>query len=198
MEVIQKQMSDLILALAADEARAISSIEKAIDGNVKATAEALDLLRQTKEMTSDVRDTMHKIQEIKKEKQEERMVLWLRSTDPSTNHIAACKEHHNGTGSWLLESRKFRQWLVSKGQFIWLNGISGCGKTVLVSAVIQDVQKLCSNRPSWHCVYYYFDFNDAAKRQPVSMVRSILAQLECAKTPVPDNIRSLYERHGNG
>ncbi len=62
---------------------------------------------------------------------------WLNAPDATSNHYAACTKSHLGTGSWLLQSASFKSWLDSPNSFLWMNGFAGCGKSVLLSTVIQ-------------------------------------------------------------
>ncbi|KAK3176611.1 hypothetical protein OEA41_007934 [Lepraria neglecta] len=195
LEVIQKQKSNLILALAADGARAIEKIENSLDENAELVSQLFEAIAQNTETTSMIRDS---IQEANERQQREKILSWLQSTDHSANHAAAWEEHEDKTGDWLLQCESYRQWLESKGQLTWLNGISGCGKTVLTATVLEDVKKYCSTYPDWQYTYYYFDFHDAAKRKPVSMVQSIIAQLARSMKPLPEDLTNLYENNASG
>ena len=50
------------------------------------------------------------------------VIRWLSSTDMSTNHEAACKEHELTTGDWFVRSSDFTRWKTDPGGFIWLHG----------------------------------------------------------------------------
>ncbi|KAK4951244.1 hypothetical protein LTR10_010217 [Elasticomyces elasticus] len=64
---------------------------------------------------------------------------WLAPPDFSTNYSQAYALHHPGTGRWLLESERYQQWKSLKDVVLWLHCGSGCGKTVLSSAIITDL-----------------------------------------------------------
>lgn len=55
------------------------------------------------------------------------ILKWLSAPDPSTNFNAAHKRRHNGTGKWLLENKVYKDWKLTRGSFIWLHGVAGCG-----------------------------------------------------------------------
>ena len=171
LQVIQKQKSNLILALASDEARAVSQMQDSLETNAEALLQIKDVLAQNMEMVTEVRDV---VQSKIERKELEKMKQWLQSTDPGPNHRAAQEAHEPLTGNWLLESPHYCAWRAGSGGLLWLNGISGCGKTVLSATVIEDVRRFCSTNPDNCYAYYYFDFNDAAKRKPHSMVSSLL------------------------
>lgn len=53
----------------------------------------------------------------------DKLLRWLSSTNPSTNHEAARKKHEPSTGAWLLRSQSFIEWKNSANSFLWLHGI---------------------------------------------------------------------------
>ena len=66
---------------------------------------------------------------------------------------------------------------------------------MLSATVIEDARRLCSTDPDTCFAYYYFDFNDAAKRKPHSMVSSLLGILGCSMQSQPQCIRDLHDKH---
>lgn len=195
LQVIQKQKSNLILALASDEARAVSQMEDSLETNAEALLQIKHVLAHNMEMMTEVRDVVQN--EIAR-KELEKMKQWLQSTDPGPNHRAAQEAHEPLTGNWLLESPDYCAWRAGSGALLWLNGISGCGKTVLSATVIEDVRQFCSTNPDNCYAYYYFDFNDAAKRNPHSMVSYLLGTLGCSTESRPQCIRDLHDKHLSG
>ena len=80
----------------------------------------------------------------------------------------------------------------SRGKFAWLNGMSGGGKTVLSSLVIEDIKELCALTRQGGLAYFYCDLNDATKERPLLMLQSVLAQLTNPESPVPLDLIKLY------
>ena len=48
---------------------------------------------------------------------------WLMPSDPSTNHKNAFAKHQVGTGSWLLENSKYKDWKKEQNSLMWIHGI---------------------------------------------------------------------------
>lgn len=115
---------------------------------------------------------------------------WLSAPDPSVNHNAALNKRHPGTGSWFTESPKFTGWKTDQSSYIWLQGIPGCGKTVLSSTIIQNIQQSCPNRPGATIAYFYFNFNESPRCE--KMLRSILTQLSSHNVDMSKPLESLY------
>jgi len=60
----------------------------------------------------------------KKRKETQRSVIkWLSVTDPSSNLQAASRKHEPGTGRWLLDGIRFREWKRAQRSLMWLYGI---------------------------------------------------------------------------
>ncbi|CAD6586845.1 MAG: hypothetical protein ASARMPREDX12_002532 [Alectoria sarmentosa] len=195
LEVIQKQKSNLILALAADETRAIAKITESLVDNANVNSQILDSLAESTEIAKQTRAT---IQDSDVAKEREKIIKWLRSTDPPVNQLAAWERHEPNTGSWLLDSQEFHKWKTLAGQFAWLNGISGCGKTVLCASVIEHLKACCVNKLECDYAYYYVDIADSKNFRNAAMVQSLLAQLACQRESLPQVLIDLYKSHEHG
>lgn len=114
------------------------------------------------------------------------------------NHNKALKERFGKTGTWFTESLVANNWKTAPGSFLWLYGIPGCGKTILSSTIIEAIFNHCSNNSFFALVYFYFDFNDAEKQRPESMIRSLIVQLSLQCISVPQTLESLYTTCTNG
>ena len=114
---------------------------------------------------------------VSKSIQTQKIINWLKLSDPSINHHAARDKHEPSTGDWFLESDSFVSWKEGSISSMWIHGIPGAGKTILCSSIIEDVQSLCHSGSADQCVYFYFDFNDPDKRTVVGMLRSMITQL---------------------
>ena len=97
---------------------------------------------------------------------------WLSAPDPTINHNSAKARRHPDTGMWCLESSKYEEWKANANPCLWLHGIPGCGKTILSSTIIEDLQ-----RSGYIVLYFYFDFNDETKQSFEKMLRSLVWQL---------------------
>jgi Cdc6-like AAA superfamily ATPase len=59
---------------------------------------------------------------------------------------------------------------------LWLHGIPGCGKSVLSSTIIRDLQQT-SDGTECTLLYFYFNFNDSRKQTFDQLVRTVIFQL---------------------
>jgi hypothetical protein len=123
---------------------------------------------------------------------------WLSAPDPSTNYHKAHKQRQAETGLWLVEGEQFNRWKASAASRLWLYGILGCGKTILSSAIIENLQQHCGNDTSMVTAYFYFDFNDTQKQVLEPMLRSLLYQLLQRAVTIPKGIDMLFASCENG
>lgn len=139
------------------------------------------------------------IQSLREANHLDELKAWLSSPDPSTNFTQALGCRLEGTGQWLLQSQEYSTWRTEKNSFLWLRGKTGCGKTILASTLIEDLDKLeRSATPSPYLLYFYFDFNDTKKQNFKHALCSLIIQLyhkvEIARRP----LNSLYLHHNDG
>ena len=120
---------------------------------------------------------------------------WLTSVDPSQNHNAAYKLHEGDTGAWFTDSLEFSSWLHGPGRFLWLNGKSGSGKTVLCSAIIERTKVFCDTHPGSRRAYFYFDFQSRDKQHVTDMLQSFLKQLARQGPRFSPAVETLYRRY---
>ncbi|KAH8727306.1 ankyrin repeat-containing domain protein [Phaeosphaeriaceae sp. PMI808] len=125
---------------------------------------------------------------------------WLSVPDPSLNYQKALKQRQADTGLWFLESNQYLKWKTDAASSLWLYGIPGCGKTILSSTIIRNIFQCCTDNSSNVVVYFYFyfDFNDAQKQAPESMVQSLMYQLLEQCPNIPTSLDTLFSSCENG
>jgi nucleoside phosphorylase len=124
-----------------------------------------------------------------------RIFEWLSAPDPSTNHTKALNKHHGGTGLWFIQGDTFNEWKRLPGSFLWLHGISGCGKTVLTSTIIEHLLRETTCQV---LLYFYFDSNDTYKRSLDSLLRSFVIQLCMTGQGASQPLSHLWASHSEG
>ncbi|EXL73668.1 hypothetical protein FOPG_11125 [Fusarium oxysporum f. sp. conglutinans race 2 54008] len=146
---------------------------------------ATDSNRDIKSLSSSVRD--------------DAISRWLNPADPSVDHNKAREACHSGTGRWLLNYPTYLAWKSQVNSFLWLNGNSGRGKTILSSIVIEDIRN--SSLPQLRnsaLLYFYITFTDHKKQSLDAILRSLINQLYRSWAETRRPITSLHSKCGGG
>jgi Cdc6-like AAA superfamily ATPase len=120
---------------------------------------------------------------------------WLAPPDPSTNLNQARSLYYQDTGQWFLNSSAYSGWKKEKNSFLWLNGIPGCGKTVLSSTIVTDLDPTNSDP---RVLYFFFNFNDIKKRSLEKAICSLIFQLYSKHIILRSEVDAVYSSFGNG
>lgn len=122
---------------------------------------------------------------------------WLKAPDATVNHNAACVKRHSGTGLWFVNGPIFRDWLVQASTCLWINGLPGCGKSVLCSTAIQYALRHKRSNPGVGVAFFYFTFSEEAKQDAPAMLRTLLSQLACQRSDAADDLQRLHKQYEN-
>ena len=117
---------------------------------------------------------------------------WLSPCDVAGKHHEAFRSKWEGTGKWFMEGH-FRPWCNNQqASLLWLCGRPGSGKTVLLSACIEDAIQSVNMQHDRVVLYFYCSVNDHASQSPANVLGSYFKQL-CESTPALFNrLEELY------
>ncbi|THY84406.1 hypothetical protein D6C92_09296 [Aureobasidium pullulans] len=115
---------------------------------------------------------------------------WLSPSDALVTLEKARSQRHPDTCRWLLDGDLYRYWRTTPASFLWLYGISGCGKTFLASSVIDQLRSEDQASP---LAFFYFDVNGGGRRDLPQMLRSLLFQLRSRSKEAAEQVQELYE-----
>ncbi|KAI0258426.1 hypothetical protein BC834DRAFT_66989 [Gloeopeniophorella convolvens] len=154
-------------------AKTLLGLDPEIDGAVT----ALDKLT-AEEQRVVAALTLWTVQGLAADMNKQRLREWLSPPDPSMNHNDTRRRHHEGTSTWLVNSKNFLEW-KEQGSLLWISGKPGAGKTFLCSTVIEDLRNLPADSDVWKptTAYFYCTFRDTEKQNIQGLLRSILHQL---------------------
>ncbi|KAM0126050.1 hypothetical protein ACHAO1_010288 [Botrytis cinerea] len=118
-----------------------------------------------------------------------------------------------GTGVWFTESRDFKNWASTDNSNLWVYGIPGAGKTVLMASVIQEIEKTqdlshgmkrprLDSLPSdivlifWKGVAkFYCDYKDTQTHDPRTILGTLARQLILQHHDAFTQLESFCEKH---
>jgi hypothetical protein len=129
--------------------------------------------------------------------QRQNVYKWLHVTDPSPLHYQACKNYTAGTGNWMLRSPQWQDWIKAKQRCLWIHGIPGAGKTVLLSYLTEQIEKHCADMSdnNYASVYYYCSYGHN-QDEAGPFLRWILNRLCRMSNYVPNSVYRLYNYGG--
>jgi nucleoside-triphosphatase THEP1 len=104
----------------------------------------------------------------------------LSTYDYMAKHRIVRSMRHDGTGQWILQHTEVRKWLgePSSNLFVCF-GIPGSGKTILASAVIDDVDNSQSRAKCFHYIDYAEDVTLDARNIIGNITRQFLDRKIC-------------------
>jgi len=121
---------------------------------------------------------------------------WLERTNPSDIHDRARRLYAEGTNIWILQSEEWRRWVRQQDQFIWIHGIPGAGKTLLLSHLYETLNLQLPARTSVETVYYYCYFGHN-QDETLPLLQWLVSQLCRRATLVPQQLLSHFKTGRN-
>ncbi|KAI5845888.1 hypothetical protein DFP73DRAFT_594082 [Morchella snyderi] len=141
------------------------------------------------------------------------ILRWLSKDRVEEDYERLYMKRHDQTGSWLLESKEYREWRKApKNCLLWCHGTAGVGKSVLAkrieelglylfiakkngeSIVVKDITDRCVDIGLTGIAYFYFNFQNEAAQTMKNFFGVLLKQLSGQKTRLPPSLLSLYKR----
>lgn len=124
-------------------------------------------------------------------KEEERLQIfdWLSSIEYNNHHRTKAKGLMSESGKWLLKKSEFQHWMSSStSSVLWLHGIPGSGKSMLVAHVIEYIKTRNAREMSPAPLAYFYCSRNATEPEradPTELLRCILEQLSCSDQDLP-------------
>ena len=125
-----------------------------------------------------------------------KILEWISCIDYTLNHLQASKLKTAGTGQWFLDNTEFQSWIRGEGESsrrLWLHGIPGAGRSILISTVIDHIKDIVTKRNGCGFAYFYFDFQDDVRKDSTGFLASIICQILSSQTP-SKKVEAIYDR----
>lgn len=101
------------------------------------------------------------------------------------------------TGSWILRTPEWSSWLSANERCLWIHGIPGAGKTILMSYLIQHLKQHCSNSRTRKCaIVYYYCYFGHNQNEAAPFLRWLVNQLCRQADSTPRYVYRLYNECG--
>ncbi|KAI0966455.1 ankyrin [Xylaria arbuscula] len=127
----------------------------------------------------------------------ETALKWISPLDFRTLQKTAQRRPLTGTGSWFLNNPQVRGWSDCRTRALWCHGIPGAGKTVLATALFQQLLEKHAHE-NVAVLIAYCSFDDANTHSSSNILSSFLRQLVEKRGQMSEVIRNLYIEHAQG
>ena len=122
----------------------------------------------------------------------DRVHQWLAAPDALSSYEEALRKRLSTTGDWFINSPGYQRWKTTPKSLLWLHGMTGCGKAVLSSTVVQDLCEHCQSHASHTLAFFYFESNVTFRQHTTSFIRSLLSQLSRQNEAGVLKLKDLY------
>lgn len=145
--------------------------------------------------------TLGQVEVAVREIQEMRKIAilnWLSDAEPSNRQHLLYNEierTNRGSGQWFLTSPEFSDWEGQHKTFLWLSGVSGCGKSSLCSVIIHHLIAVSTQDDDKILAYWYFDNRDPATQDIRKLLRFILRRVAASADTFPKSVADLAADH---
>ncbi|KAL6713765.1 hypothetical protein ACLMJK_008257 [Lecanora helva] len=120
---------------------------------------------------------------------------WLSPLNMYQRQQDTLARRHGSTGTWLLSTDIFKDWVNNKGtrRTLWCPGDPGTGKTVMTSIVIDYLTTLYSSSDA-RIAYVYCDYKDQATHTSSNLIACLARQLIGRPEKLPQQLLKLHEK----
>lgn len=136
-----------------------------------------------------------------KEKNDECLAA-LRVTDPydDKTRISFTKGGlHRESSNWILEHADFRRWYDNeKARVLWVKGDPGKGKTMLLIAIVDELEKRAcpKSSPSTVLSYFFCQGTNSSLNNASAVLRGLIYRLGYQKQSLISHLREKYDKSG--
>ncbi|PYI24076.1 hypothetical protein BO99DRAFT_478635 [Aspergillus violaceofuscus CBS 115571] len=180
----------------------LQDLKKTIESKAQAVQkwtrlmEDLDRRREAESMLDGIDEAVERLKNIQshaRSVQDLEILDWLSTASYSDSQNNAQHHRASNTGDWFLNLPEYKEWKATPGKICWLHGAVGCGKSVLCSTIIQNIEDYCEPDSTRHFAYWYFQFSNDETQKVYNMMRSILRQF--MPRTLPASVVKLWEEH---
>ena len=195
----QKDVDDCVALVVSERSRDLSLSMDILTLDQRSRFDKLEeLLRDIDGPIQRIDDRLQSFEDHLKLTERTKILLWISPEPYIAHHNQTVKDVLHGTGQWLMEDPLFRRWRRdSVSSIFWLHGISGSGKSKLVSLVIKECQDLHRRGVGMPPVWFYCsrDSQEPKRSDPQAILASLARQLSnlVPRDPLLPPSKHIYE-----
>lgn len=160
-----------------------ASVQDSMEMNMRLLKETLEELNQP---INRLATHIRALDDNLKEDERLKIFNWLSTVEYRSHHRSKVKTLLPGSGRWLLRKQEFREWMSrSSSSILWLHGIPGSGKSMLVAHVIEYLQARAQGDGGVAYFYCARTANEPERADPTELLRCLLEQMACLDESEP-------------
>lgn len=163
--------------------------------NMPMLTERSQVVQDTNKRTETIEGGVVRLNNFQDQEHRQEILAWLSPTVDDSSFESIITNRAQGTGSWLLESSEFMEWVEIDGtaRTLYCPGIPGAGKTVMSAIVIDSLQGRL--RAGLNIGIAYIFCNYRRHHSLGELLANLLVQLLRGQNVLDGDIKMLYERH---
>lgn len=158
------------------------------------TSLASQASRATNQKVDSIIEDTHNLRLNQNQQERNELLQWLSPLNFAPQQSDLSNRRQKETGSWLLGSHEFQEWVSKEGKTLVCQGMPGAGKTMLASLVIDRLQQI-PGEENVVTAYIYCDYKRQDEQTPINLTASVTKQLLQHQDLIPENILKMYQHH---
>ncbi|KAF5339857.1 hypothetical protein D9611_009063 [Ephemerocybe angulata] len=123
------------------------------------------------------------------------VAAWLKGANFRSVYRLSLEARMDDTGSWLVATFEFGEFVRQKGTVVWATGLPGSGKTILASISVEHLEDNFSDRTDVAVIYAFLRYSE--KHALLDIIAGLLAQLVSSHRAAFLHILPTYKRAKN-
>ncbi|EGX50328.1 hypothetical protein AOL_s00076g92 [Orbilia oligospora ATCC 24927] len=122
-----------------------------------------------------------------------RIINWASTANPRAAHQNNLSLRYAGTAEWFADRDEYQTWRNTPNARLWLSGIPGAGKTVMVSSIIESI--IDEMEDSDAIAFHYCDFKSKDSQTLDNILCSLIMQVSKQSASAFDILEEVYIKH---
>ncbi|KAF6748362.1 hypothetical protein DFP72DRAFT_574848 [Ephemerocybe angulata] len=122
----------------------------------------------------------------------EEITAWLKGANFRAIYRLSLEARMDNTGTWLIATFEFGEFVKQKGMVVWATGLPGSGKTILASISVEHLEDTFSGRPDVAILYAFLRYSE--KHTLLQIIAGLLSQLVSSHAVALTHILPSYQR----
>ncbi|KAL4903023.1 hypothetical protein BDW74DRAFT_180313 [Aspergillus multicolor] len=127
----------------------------------------------------------------------DKILDWLSPVNYAEQQNDFLNQHQEGSGQWFLGASQFREWAEKDKETLFCPGIPGAGKTIMVSMIIDYLERKSVHGGNIGIAYLYCSFRQRPTQTFRDLLASLVRQLVQRDQGTPECVRDAYTQARN-